>query len=178
MRVFAVDNAFGLEITDDLFSQDGEVNILDFVNKNAVAAMQAPQEDLFGWIKQRALGEQQAQVQVQNINEVKIFPLMFDGIWKNEESQQYADTYYLIQQGIPPENSELRLKVWRDLLKVELCEFQELRILKKKYASVYTPRLSVYQNYRDMIAAKQDCLAFKQIDEDIGSYQFPKEYLY
>jgi hypothetical protein len=86
MRVFAVDNSFGLEITDDLFSQDGEVNILDFVNKNTVAAMQAPQDDLFGWIKQRALGEQQAQVQVQNINEVKIFPLMFDGIWKNEES--------------------------------------------------------------------------------------------
>ena len=106
--------------------------------------MQAPQDALFSWIKQRALGEQQVQVQVQNINEVKIFPLMFDGIWKNEESQQYADTYYLIQQGIPPENSELRLKVWRDLLKVELCEFQELRILKKKYASVYTPRLSVY----------------------------------
>jgi hypothetical protein len=84
----------------------------------------------------------------------------------------------LIQQGIPPENSELRLKVWRDLLKVELCEFQELRILKKKYASVYNPRFSVYQTYRDMIAGKQDCLAFKQIDEDIGSYQFPKEYLY
>jgi hypothetical protein len=144
MRGFAVDNAFGLEISDDLFSQDGEVNILDFVNKNAAVAVQAPQDALFSWIKQRALGEQQVQVQVQNINEVKIFPLMFDGIWKNEESQQYADTYYLIQQGIPPENSELRLKVWRDLLKVELCEFQELRILKKKYASVYTPRLSVY----------------------------------
>lgn len=61
---------------------------------------------------------------------------------------------------------------------MELCEFQELRILKKKYASVYNPRLSVYQNYRDMIAGKQDSLAFKQIDEDIGSYQFPKEYLY
>lgn len=44
-------NAFGLEITDDLFSQDGEVNILDFVNKNHVAAVQAPQDDLFGWIK-------------------------------------------------------------------------------------------------------------------------------
>ena len=170
-------NAFGLEITDDLFCQDGEVNILDFVNKYPVAAVRAPNDDLLGWIKQRALGEQQ-QVQLPNINEVKIFPLMFDGIWKNEESQQYADTYYLVQQGIPPENSELRLKVWRDLLKVELCEFQELRVLKKKHASVYNPRLSVYQNYRDMIAAKQDCLAFKQIDEDISSYQFPKEYLH
>ena len=56
---------------------------------------------------------------------------MFNRIWDNEEGQTYADTYYLVQSGIPP---DLRVKIWKDLFKTEIFEFEETKIFKKKYA--------------------------------------------
>jgi hypothetical protein len=50
-----------------------------------------------------------------------------------------------------------------------------MRILKRKHINQYDPNKSVYVNYKEM-AQKQDCLAFRQIDEDIQMYQFPKHY--
>lgn len=91
---------------------------------------------------------------------------MFTRIWGDETSQAYADTYYLIQAGI---SADLRVKIWKDLLKVEIFEHDERRVLRKKHSSLYEGQKSVFINYKEM-AMKQDCLSFRQIDEDIEAY--------
>lgn len=59
---------------------------------------------------------------------------MFNRIWENETGQQYADTYYLIQSGVP---NEVRVKIWKDLLKTEVLEYEEIRVFKKQYNEYY-----------------------------------------
>jgi hypothetical protein len=66
---------------------------------------------------------------------------MFNKIWIDQASQAYADTYYLIQEGIP---SELRVKIWRDLMKVDIFVLEEERILRKRFNKDYDRTKSVY----------------------------------
>ena len=55
----------------------------------------------------------------------------------------------------------MRVKIWRDLLKVDISEYEENRVLRRKYANNnYDSNKSVYCNYRD-IASRMDCLAFR-----------------
>lgn len=95
---------------------------------------------------------------------------MFSRIWGDETSQVYADTYYLVQAGIP---FDLRVKIWADLLKIEVLESEEVRVLKKKGQPVGDR--GVYETLKEM-AMRQDCLAFRQIDEDIEGYEFPAQF--
>lgn len=64
------------------------------------------------------------------------------------------------------------MKIWRDLLKIDIYEFEERRAFKKRYSQSYDEAKSVYRLYKDM-ASKSDCLAFRQIDEDAEAFEFP-----
>ena len=59
---------------------------------------------------------------------------MFHRIWESETSQVYADTYYLIQSGLP---SSQRVKIWNDLLKVEVLEYEEKKIFRQNYPDLF-----------------------------------------
>lgn len=39
---------------------------------------------------------------------------------------------------------ELRVKIWRDLLKIDIYEFEERRAFKKRYNQYYDEAKSVY----------------------------------
>jgi len=98
--------------------------------------------------------------------------LIYRGIWEQQNNQHYADLFFLIKQGVPP---KLRLIIWNDLLKVQLLEYEEKHKLER-LGRLDLPHLSVYQNYK-ALANKEDCLSFRQIDEDVDSFQFESFYL-
>ena len=66
--------------------------------------------------------------------------------------------------------------VWRELLKSSVNELNDVEHFKLTRTQPYNSDLTLYQNYED-ITQKIDCLAFRQVDEDVSKYQFPAEYL-
>ena len=100
--------------------------------------------------------------------------LMFAGIWEKTHDQKFADLFYLVHAGIP---DELRPRIWKELLKAEIVEVEEIANFKKAYGAQfpYEKQKTLFANY-EMISAKSDCLAFKQIDEDVGRFSFGNSY--
>ena len=99
---------------------------------------------------------------------------MFSGIWEKQQDQKYADLHYLIHAGIP---DELRPTIWKELLKAEIVEVEEIQNFKDAYGSQfpYDKTKTLFSNYTQ-ISDKSDCLAFKQIDEDVGKFHFGNSY--
>ena len=99
---------------------------------------------------------------------------MFSGIWEKQQDQKYADLHYLIHAGIP---DELRPTIWKELLKAEIVEVEEIENYKTAYGSQYPydKTKTLFANYTK-ISDKSDCLAFKQIDEDVGKFNFGNSY--
>ena len=85
--------------------------------------------------------------------------LMFSGIWEKQQDQKYADLFYLVHAGIP---DELRPRIWKELLKAEIVEVEEIANFKKAYGTQfpYDKQKTLFNNYM-MISDKTDCLAFK-----------------
>ena len=122
-----------------------------------------------------------------------IFNRVTDGqelqLWKNKEitlflkreqweqdktSQQYADLYYLVHHGIP---DELRVRLWKELLQTKVIQNEQIADFKKAYPQyTYNPQESLYNNYLEM-SQSVDCLAFRQVDEDILKYETIDSYL-
>jgi hypothetical protein len=100
--------------------------------------------------------------------------LMFAGIWEKNKDQKYADLFYLVHNGIP---DELRPRIWKELLKAEIVEVEEINNFKKAYGDQfpYDKTKTLFHNYM-MISERCDCLAFKQIDEDVGKFSFGNSY--
>lgn len=90
---------------------------------------------------------------------------------QEQDSPEYIDLYYLVHNwGVP---DELRSKIWREFFKVQILEEEEIGHFKNTLGEDrYDTRLTVYQNYKQY-ASNFDCLAFSQIDEDVGLYTFP-----
>ena len=76
--------------------------------------------------------------------------------------------------GIP---DELRPRMWKELLKAEIVEVEEIDNFKKAYGAQfpYDRQKTLFSNYM-LISEKSDCLAFKQIDEDVGRFSFDNSY--
>ena len=68
----------------------------------------------------------------------------------------------------------LRDTVWSDLLRVSIIELEEKKVLIRNYPN-YQRNLSVFENLME-IASKYDCVAFRQIDQDISEFRFPAHY--
>ena len=131
MGIYAKSHPYLIEIRDDMFLENGDVSFMDFEDRVVQPPVNIPGEKIFDWIKQKAGGPNNAsEYDSTRKTETKAFSLMFNRIWDDETSQQYADTYYLIQSGVP---SELRAQIWKDLLKIEVHEYEELRVFKKKH---------------------------------------------
>lgn len=66
--------------------------------------------------------------------------------------------------------------MWREFFKVQILEFDEVKDCKTMLAAGFDAEKTVFVNYKNY-ADKFDCLAFKQIDEDVAQYRFPEGYL-
>jgi len=86
------------------------------------------------------------------------------------EDDKHAMLYNLTQEGIP---DSLRSEIWRELLKVRALERSVISAMKKnvfeKFHS-YEDNLTPFQNLVS-IQAKMECLAFRQIEEDMISFR-------
>lgn len=78
--------------------------------------------------------------------------------------------YNLTQEGVP---DSLRSEIWRELLKVRALEISLIDAMRKNvfekfhsYDNTRTP----FQNLI-LIQAKMECLAFRQIEEDMISFR-------
>jgi hypothetical protein len=91
------------------------------------------------------------------------------------EQSNFTDLYFLVHRGVP---DELRTQVWKQLLQTKKImeeDYDHLYIAYQKYykaASNENP-FEIYMQ----IAKKWDCTAFRQIDEDVGRFQFQDKYL-
>lgn len=77
-----------------------------------------------------------------------------------------------IRYGIP---NQLRIQYWQDILKVPFLKQAEESILRRNYAGTYQNNLTVYDNLV-LLADEGDCLAFRQIDEDVNSFKVPDNF--
>lgn len=95
--------------------------------------------------------------------------------WEQDKScSEYLDLYYLIHIGIP---DELRVRLWKELLQTKIIEQEQIKNFKKAYPNYnYNNKDSLYNNYLEM-SQGLDCLAFKQVDEDILKYETIDSYL-
>ena len=96
--------------------------------------------------------------------------------WEADKTcSEYADLYYLVHAGIP---DELRVRLWKELLRTKMIEKEQIANFKNAYKDKYTynSQDSLYNNYLEM-SQSFDCLAFKQIDEDIMKYETIDSYL-
>ena len=78
--------------------------------------------------------------------------------------------HHLVYSGIP---DELRPKIWRELLKVSIQEVEEIQNFKQVYKDDidYDESETLFVNIL-MLSEQTDCLAFKQIDEDVEKFSF------
>jgi len=49
-----------------------------------------------------------------------IYRLVFKRVWERSDTQEYADLYVLIHQGIP---RDMRIQMWKELLMAQIAEF-------------------------------------------------------
>eukprot|EP00347_Sterkiella_histriomuscorum_P017570 403348829 len=103
------------------------------------------------------------------------FSVMFVGQWEKEQSWKYVDIWYLIKFGIP---KDLRVSLWKDLLRRTINETQMYAYFKKKqeYQEAYNGNISNYENLK-VFSCMRDCMFYKQIEEDIKDFKFPDGYL-
>ena len=83
-----------------------------------------------------------------------------------EEPKKFSDLYFLVHNGIP---DSLRIKVWKELLKAKVHEFEEIQAFKHRFPGKFKKSETVYKNYL-AISENYDCLAFEQIDEDVAAF--------
>jgi hypothetical protein len=88
---------------------------------------------------------------------MNIDSLIFSGYWIKEEPQKFSDLYFLVHNGIP---DTLRIKVWKELLKAKVHEFEEIQAFKHSFPGKFKKHETVYQNYK-AISESYDCLAFE-----------------
>jgi len=101
---------------------------------------------------------------------------VFSGSWEADGDRNFADLFWLIhKRGVP---TSLRSRVWREMLRVQVNEAEEIQHFTAAFDSVqrYNPGWTIFVNYK-VLSDRLDCLAFRQVDEDIYDYKFPDEYL-
>ena len=72
--------------------------------------------------------------------------MIFSGEWEKNDDSKFSDLAALVAAGIPP---EMRAWVYRDLLKVQVVELEEVQNYKRTYGQQYpfNKRKTIYQNY-------------------------------
>lgn len=60
-------------------------------------------------------------------------------------------------------------------MKSRLVEVDAKKRMQTQYPGMIQPGMSTYENFAE-IADKYDCVAFRQIDQDIGEFRFPAYY--
>lgn len=101
---------------------------------------------------------------------------VFCGSWEAEGDRNFADLFWLVhKKGVP---TSLRSRIWREMLKVSVNESDEIQHFIAAFNSEqrYNPGWTIFTNYK-VLSERLDCLAFRQVDEDISNYKFPSEYL-
>jgi hypothetical protein len=82
----------------------------------------------------------------------------------------------LVLSGVP---DKLRSVIWRELLKVKIIEIEQIKKFQNsrfKAYHQYDKSMTVFENFK-AISDKIDCLAFKQIDEDVRKFKFSNAYM-
>ena len=87
-------------------------------------------------------------------------------------SQHFYDLHTLIKNGIP---NQLRVFIWQDLMKSKMLEMDARQRMLKAYEGMIDKSKATYTNFVE-IAENYDCVAFRQIDQDIGEFRFPAHY--
>ena len=100
------------------------------------------------------------------MNKNLVSPLLFSSIWEKQESQSFTDLYYLTHQGIP---DELRVFIWKALLKTEIIELEGQKTVLKAFPEYGGKGKSLFSKYIEL-AEEYDCTSFRQIDEDVGRF--------
>jgi hypothetical protein len=102
--------------------------------------------------------------------------LVFCGSWEIKGDRNFADLFWLVhKKGVP---TTLRSRIWREMLKVSVNEADEIQHFIATFNSEqrYNPGWTIFTNYK-VLSERLDCLAFRQVDEDIGNFEFPSECL-
>ena len=78
---------------------------------------------------------------------------------QNPDCDEFKDLHYLVHRGIP---DELRVRLWKELLRTRFVQNEQIADFKKTYRDkyAYNPELSLYNNYLEL-SQSFDCLAFK-----------------
>lgn len=100
--------------------------------------------------------------------------LFKDRAFDNSNTKEYEDLHYCMHRGIP---DELRVSIWKALLCSDRQTQVEIENFRNGYPTYkYDPKSNLYSNYLKM-SQDFDCLAFKQIDEDVFKYETIDSYL-
>ena len=94
--------------------------------------------------------------------------------WMKDKDQHFYDLHTLIKNGIP---NQLRVFIWKDLMKSKMLEMDARQRMLKAYDGMIDSmkNKTTYTNFVE-IAENYDCVAFRQIDQDIGEFRFPAHY--
>lgn len=84
------------------------------------------------------------------------------------------DIWYLVKYGIP---NDLRVSLWKDLLRRSIHEQFEYAFFKKSYqGQEFNGNISVYENLK-MFSNSIDSLFYTQLENDLREFEFPSTYL-
>ena len=108
------------------------------------------------------------------VKEKDLMELFRDRAFDDKNTKEYGDLHYCMEKGIP---DELRVIIWKAFLCSDNQAQGEIENFRKGYPEYnYNPSKSLYANYLEM-SQNLDCLAFKQIDEDVFKYETIDSYL-
>lgn len=149
------------------------MNGLILNEKHYLSAREIDNEATF---KSSAVRHNTAMSEIGVVFNKELTKFVFSGSWEADGDRNFADLFWLIhKRGVP---TSLRSRVWRELLRVQVNEEEEIQHFITAFNSVqrYNPGWTIYVNYK-VLSERIDCLAFRQVDEDIYNYKFSDEYL-